>query len=88
MSKLAEFRAAEKALADQIALLESLKHDSNLKKEIEFEDKLTKLMKEYGKSLNEVISILDPAAAGGRRSVRAGTTARKPRALKVGGRKN
>ncbi|MFK8399971.1 histone-like nucleoid-structuring protein, MvaT/MvaU family [Pseudomonas sp. BGr12] len=83
MSKIAEFRAAERALADQLAYLESLKHDSKLKKELEFEDKLTKLMKEYGKSLAEVISILDPSAASSRRGARAGTTQRKPRALKV-----
>ncbi|RFQ09358.1 transcriptional regulator, partial [Pseudomonas sp. ATCC 13867] len=30
MSKLAEFRAAEKQLAEQLALLESLKNDSGL----------------------------------------------------------
>ncbi|WP_447747733.1 histone-like nucleoid-structuring protein, MvaT/MvaU family [Pseudomonas nicosulfuronedens] len=84
MSKIAEFRAAEKALADQLAYLESLKHDGSLKKELEFEEKLTKLMKEYGKSLSEVISILDPAAAaGGRRNGKAPRAPLKPRALKV-----
>lgn len=84
VSKIAEFRAAEKALAEQLAHLEALKHDGGLKKELEFEDKLTKLMKEYGKSLTEVIAILDPSAASSfRRGARLTQSGRKPRALKV-----
>lgn len=63
MSKLAEFRAAERALAEQLALLESLKSDSKLKKEIEFEEKLRALMAEYGLSLHQVVVLLDPNAA-------------------------
>lgn len=61
MSRLAEFRAAEKALQEQLAQLESLKNDAGLKKEIEFEEKLQGLMKTYGKSLRDIIAILDPA---------------------------
>ncbi|VVO40896.1 histone-like nucleoid-structuring protein, MvaT/MvaU family [Pseudomonas fluorescens] len=60
MSRLAEFRAAEKALQEQLAQLESLKNDAGLKKEIEFEEKLQGLMKSYGKSLRDIIAILDP----------------------------
>lgn len=60
MSKLAEFRAAERALADQLAHLESLKNDAGLKKEIEFEEKLNALLGQYRKSLKDVIAILDP----------------------------
>ncbi|AZF11013.1 transcriptional regulator MvaT, P16 subunit, putative [Pseudomonas sp. R2-37-08W] len=60
MSRLAEFRAAEKALQEQLAQLESLKNDAGLKKEIEFEEKLKKLMSSYDKSLRDVIAILDP----------------------------
>jgi hypothetical protein len=60
LSRLAEFRAAEKALQEQLAQLESLKNDAGLKKEIEFEEKLQGLMKTYGKSLRDIIAILDP----------------------------
>lgn len=49
LSRLAEFRAAEKALQEQLAQLEALKNDAGLKKEIEFEEKLQALMKTYGK---------------------------------------
>lgn len=60
MSRLAEFRAAEKALQEQLAQLESLKNDAGLKKEIEFEQKLQGLMSIYGKSLRDIVAILDP----------------------------
>ena len=60
MSRLAEFRAAEKALQEQLAQLEALKNNAGLKKEIEFEEKLQSLMKTYGKSLRDIIAILDP----------------------------
>ncbi|MFK1487547.1 histone-like nucleoid-structuring protein, MvaT/MvaU family [Pseudomonas aeruginosa] len=82
MSRLAEFRAAEIALAEQLAYLESLKNDSGLKREIEFEEKLKGLMAEYSKSLGDIISILDPAV-GSRKGVRAAAPARKARATKV-----
>jgi len=60
MSRLAEFRAAEKALAEQLAHLEALKNDASLKKEIQFETELQSLLSEYGKSVEDVIAILDP----------------------------
>lgn len=63
MSKLAEFRALELKLAQQLQELEALKNDKNLKKEIEFEEKLNALMSEYGVSLRQVVNILDPEAS-------------------------
>jgi hypothetical protein len=63
MSKLAEFRAAEQQLKEQLALLESLKNDETLQHEIDFETKLQALMSEYGKNLSDIILILDPNMA-------------------------
>ncbi|GLU37305.1 histone-like nucleoid-structuring protein, MvaT/MvaU family [Pseudomonas sp. NBRC 100443] len=85
MSKLAEFRAAEKALADQLAHLESLKNDTALKKEIEFEEKLKALMGEYGKSLRDIVAILDPSvtAAASIRGARVSQSKRRERVVKV-----
>lgn len=84
MSKLAEFRAAERALAEQLAHLESLKNNAGLKKEIEFEEHLAVLMKEYGKSLTDVIAILDPStSASSLRGGRSAAQPRKARAIKV-----
>lgn len=68
MSRLAEFRAAEKALQEQLAQLEVMKNDAGLKREIEFEQKLLGLMKEYDKSLRDIIALLDPAKSSSTRS--------------------
>ena len=62
MSKLAEFKALEAKLAAQLKQLDELKNDSELKREIEFEEKLRGLMAEYGISLPGIISLLDPQA--------------------------
>lgn len=84
MSRLAEFRALEQQLAAQLAELEALKNDDSLKKEIEFEQKLRDLLGEYGYSLRNVISILDPQAATRRAApVQAEKASRKPRQVKV-----
>lgn len=60
MSKLVEFRNAERELRQQLEALESLKSDGALQKELEFEDRLKSLMSEYGVDLVGLISILDP----------------------------
>lgn len=85
MSKLAEFRAAERALAEQLAYLESLKLDAGLKKEIEFESELKNLLTQYGKNLRDVIAILDPGAVAPRskRIYGQAKPTRRARALKV-----
>lgn len=62
MSKLAEFKALEAQLAAQLKQLDELKNDSELKREIAFEEKLRALMAEYGVSLKGIIALLDPQA--------------------------
>lgn len=62
MSKLAEFKALEAQLAAQLKQLDALKNDGELKREIEFEEKLRNLMVDYGVSLRDIISLLDPQA--------------------------
>ena len=85
MSRLAEFRKLEQQLAEQLAELETLKGSSELKREIEFEEKLRALLADYGFSLGDVINLLDPAAASRKATpaVMPLHAARKPRALKV-----
>lgn len=85
MSRLAEFRKLEQQLAAQLAELESLKNDSGLQKEMEFENKLRGLLDEYGCSLRDVINILDPQAATRKLAPTATTekATRKPRAVKL-----
>nr|WP_189660055.1 histone-like nucleoid-structuring protein, MvaT/MvaU family [Pseudomonas farsensis] len=82
VSRLAEFRAAEKALQEQMAQLETLKNDAGLKREIEFEKKLVALMKQYDKGLREIIAILDPKATS-RAPAPAAKQQRRARVVKV-----
>lgn len=86
MSRLAEYRKLEQQLAAQLAELESMKGDSGLQAEMEFEAKLRGMLAEYGYSLRDVISLLDPTAA--KRGKSAPMTApekgtRKARTMKV-----
>jgi hypothetical protein len=62
MSKLVEYRELERHLAEQTALLDSLKNDPALQKEVEFEEQLRALLGEYGKSLRDIKALLDPIA--------------------------
>lgn len=87
MSKAAEYRALERQIAEQLQALETLKGSAALQQELEFEDKLRKLLAEYGMSLRNVIALLDPNAskapgltASGKPDGRKGQ--RAPRALK------
>ncbi|QJI43044.1 DNA binding protein [Pseudomonas sp. ADAK2] len=83
MSKLAEFRQLEKHLAEQLQALEALKGDDGLKKEIEFETKLRKLLEHYGFSLKHIIDLLDPQTTTRRQTTPPAGSTRKPRELKV-----
>lgn len=87
MSKAAEYRALERQIAEQLQALEAMKGSSALQSELEFEDKLRKLLGEYGMSLRNVIAILDPKAAVGTGVVGGGKVdgrrgPRAPRAVK------
>ncbi|MDT4818623.1 hypothetical protein FQZ97_517210 [compost metagenome] len=81
MSKLAEFKRLEAQLAEQLAALDSLKNDTGLKREIEFETKLKALLDEYGLGLNAVINILDPGRT--RAPLPAQKDQRRERTVKV-----
>ena len=62
MSKIAEYKALEAQIAEQLTQLEALKNNGALKREIEFEEKLRSLLADYNFSLREIIAILDPTA--------------------------
>lgn len=61
MSMLQEYRNIKETIRDLTERLNSLSNDEQLKKELEFEDKLGKLMEQYGKDQKDVIALLDPA---------------------------
>ena len=81
MSKIAEFKALEAQIAEHQKRLEALQGDEGLKKEIEFESKLRKLLGEFSYSLRDVIALLDPEASKGRKAA-AEKPARRARELK------
>jgi hypothetical protein len=69
-------------LAAQLAELKAMKGSSELKKEIEFEEKLRGLLNKYGSTLRDIINLLDPQA--GRRAAPAAVekTSRRARQVK------
>ncbi|CAI8807808.1 histone-like nucleoid-structuring protein, MvaT/MvaU family [Pseudomonas sp. IT-P291] len=83
MSKLAEYRQLEKHLAEQLQALESMKGDEGLKKEIEFETKLRKLLDQYGFTLRHIINLLEPHPTVNFQAATATTKTRKQREIKV-----
>lgn len=83
MSLIAEYRQTQQAVEELQARLQALSTDDRLKKELEFEEKLRGLMGEYGKSLRDVITLLDPQASTKRAPTSAAPATRKPRQVKV-----
>lgn len=61
MSNIADFRAAERKLAQQLAQLESMQQDVGMQQELAFNDELKALMKRYGYSARQALAILQSA---------------------------
>ncbi|MCP1605549.1 histone-like nucleoid-structuring protein MvaT [Pseudomonas citronellolis] len=87
MSLINEYRATEEAIKELQERLKSLEKDDKLKKELEFEEKLRTLMGGYGKSLRDILALLDPDAKLSKAPRAAKTTGSK-RARKVKQYKN
>lgn len=82
MSIINEYRNTKQAIQELEAKLNALSNNSELQKEMEFEDKLRALMSEYGKSLRDINNILDPRPAGTQTAARATTSTRRARKVK------
>lgn len=85
MSLIQEYRSTEESIQELQNRLAALKSNPGLQREIQFETKLKELLNEYGKSLRDVISIMDPQGAYGKqtKSAAAEKQARSPRKTKV-----
>lgn len=84
MSSLQEYRNLQHTIRELTDRMNSLSNDTKLKQEIEFEEKVRALMAQYGKSLKDVVSILDPdnkLSQGGKSSKMSGGT-KRPRKVK------
>lgn len=77
-----QYAQLEQQMKDIQSKMDKLQGDDRLKQELEFKDKLTELMREFGKSAAEVIALLDPE---GRMTGNAApaTTTRRKRKLKI-----
>ncbi|MCJ8168675.1 histone-like nucleoid-structuring protein, MvaT/MvaU family [Atopomonas sediminilitoris] len=84
MSLLSQYREKKRAAQELQDALRALENDSQLKKEIEFEEKLRGLMGEYNKSLGDVLEILDPkgSASGSRAKASGSKRSRKSKQYK------
>lgn len=61
MTNIADFRAAERELAQQLAQLENMQQDAGLQQELVFSDELKALMKHYRYSAQQALAILQSA---------------------------
>src|SRR5690554_8111162 len=85
MAKINDYYQKKQLMEKLAAELEKLEKDQALKSELEFENKVRELMKQFDKSPKDVLQILsaiDPSIAGGKVEVAAGTRAKRP--LKIG----
>lgn len=85
MSLVNQYRSVESQIKELQSQLELMKSDSGFQKEMAFETKLKSMMAEYGKSLRDVIAIVDPnySAPSAKASVSAPKGTRAPRATKI-----
>lgn len=79
MSKLNQFREIERMIAEQMEMLEALKNDKEVKKDMEFESMLKELMTEYNIDTPRLLAIIDPTLSTTSQPQRQ----RKPRTLKI-----
>ncbi|WP_138435089.1 histone-like nucleoid-structuring protein, MvaT/MvaU family [Marinobacter shengliensis] len=81
MAKINDYYQKKQLMEKLAAELEKLEKDQALKSELEFEDKVRGLMKEYDKSPKDVLQILaaiDPSIAGVKADGASGTRAKRP----------
>lgn len=83
MSRLAEYRQLEERIAQQTADLNARRGDPGLEREIEFETKLQGLLTHYGKSLQDIISIIEPTTRPSAIGTKPGKRSRRARQVKV-----
>ena len=81
MSKLDQYYSTKKALEELSAQLKKLESDQELKKALEFQEKLRKLMSDYNKDANDVMQVLGVSQSSNKTQGKKSTGAK--RALKT-----
>lgn len=84
MSLIAEYSRLQQEIATLQARHDLLKSDPKIKQEMEFETKFRDLLAQYGKSLRDVISILEPVShKSGKSTAASSGKVRKQRTVKI-----
>jgi hypothetical protein len=81
MAKINDYYQKKQLMEKLTEELHQLEQDNALKHELEFEEKVRKLMKEYDKSSKDVLQVLgaiDPSIAGAKVDSTAGTRPKRP----------
>jgi len=81
MAKINDYYQKKQLMEKLTEELRQLEQDQALKRELEFEDKVRALMKEYDKSpkhVLQVLSAIDPSVAGAKAEATAGSRAKRP----------
>lgn len=81
MAKINDYYQKKQLMEKLSKELQQLEQDQALKHELEFEDKVRELMKEYDKSPKDVLQVLaaiDPSIVGSKAEVASGTRAKRP----------
>jgi hypothetical protein len=79
---MAQFRAAERALAQQVAEFEALKNDPELRREIEFDDALNRFLEQQKMSRSKLLAHLQLDDEQGRPAKTARSAPRKKQEFK------
>ena len=81
MAKINDYYQKKQLMEKLSEELQQLEQDQALKRELEFEDKIRALMKEYDKSPKQFLQVLgaiDPSIAGAKAEASAGGRAKRP----------
>lgn len=81
MAKINDYYQKKQLMEKLTEELRQLEQDNALKHELEFEEKVRKLMKEYDKSSKDVLQVLgaiDPSISGAKVDSTAGTRPKRP----------
>ncbi|MEX0606006.1 MAG: histone-like nucleoid-structuring protein, MvaT/MvaU family [Marinobacter sp.] len=81
MAKINDYYQKKQLMEKLTEELHQLEQDNSLKRELEFEEKIRKLMKEYDKSPKDVLQVLgaiDPSISGAKADSTAGTRPKRP----------
>ncbi|WP_219096337.1 histone-like nucleoid-structuring protein, MvaT/MvaU family [Pseudomonas sp. UMAB-40] len=83
MSLIQEYNELEELVRQSQTRMAEIAEDDQFKGEKEFDTKLRDLLGTYGKSLRDIVAILDPARLAPALKTTSGKKVRKPRLLKV-----